>query len=108
MTKIVGLHREIASTRTEQQKLFTIMLDTMEKAQQHYYKLSNAHTRATPVIELGAQIKPTIGSTALGNAKDFYKKMKELTQIFDEVDAHFKNFIEDLMKIMPSIASIAQ
>jgi hypothetical protein len=58
------------------------MIDVVEKAQQHYYKLIDVHTRATPVVELGVQIKPTIETITPGDVEDFCKKMKDLTEIF--------------------------
>jgi hypothetical protein len=54
MMKIVELHREIAFSRFDQHKLLAIMLDAMEKAQQHYYKLTDVETREAIVVLLGA------------------------------------------------------
>jgi hypothetical protein len=58
------------------------------------------------VVEMGFHFKPTIGSTTPGDVKDFFKNMKELKRIFDEVDSHFKDFIIDLMNMVPSISFV--
>jgi hypothetical protein len=50
------------------------VLDAVEKSQQHYYKLTNAHTRESLVVELGMQIKPIARSTTPGDVEDILQK----------------------------------
>jgi hypothetical protein len=83
------------------------VLDIVDKAQQHYYKLAYVPTRSAPVVGLGAWTKPTIGSTALSDVKNFFQKMKELMETFYEFDAYFRDFITNLMKVVPSIVHVA-
>jgi hypothetical protein len=79
----------------------------LEKEKKHYYKLIDVHIRASPVVELGSWIKPTTVMITIGDVEYFCKNMKDLIETFHEVDGHFKGFITDLMKMTPSIASIA-
>jgi hypothetical protein len=107
ITEISCLHQHIPSAHFDKQKLLYIVLEAQEKSQQHHYALTNAHTREAPLIELGIQIKPTSGSTTLTKVEKFCKDMKELLEIFYEINSKFQNFIAKLMKKVSPIASIA-
>jgi hypothetical protein len=91
---------KIAFSRANQQNFSAIVLKAQEQSQEHHYARKCAHARTTLVLELGAQIKPTVGSTTLTKVKKFFcKDMNKLLNICYEIDTKFQNFIVELMKV---------
>jgi hypothetical protein len=72
----------------------------------HYHKLADAQATTTLIVKLMEQINLTSLTITSSDVKDFCKKMQELKQIFDEVDGHFKEFIQELITTVPSTSSV--
>jgi hypothetical protein len=103
MTKIATQIQTIMFSHTKQPKFLDIILDPVKKAQLHHYKLVDAQVKETLILQLGEHINLTSPMITSSDVEEFCTKMKELIEIFDEVNGHFKEFIEPIFKTMSSI-----
>ena len=106
MTTIISKTKEIVVARVEQQTITKLVIDADYKVLSFYTQFSDAQVVVMPMIHKMETVDLIAPQVAIIDADEFIQVTQKIHDTLNESGNQFKVFLQEVMKMVSSIASV--